>query len=139
MANVRMNHSASDRSAPKDQPKSVKTTAIYPPLSSAIRHRWSALTKRQTKEVNPALFFALTGMSNSIYSMLFYISSTLRKGIWQFESQHNNLPDDLNQTDELESISNSLISEAEVNKQVLTREPRELLECDESSFSLKSS
>lgn len=135
MANIRMN-SASDRSAPKDQPKSVKMTAIYPPLSSAIQHRWSALTKRQTKEVNPALFFALTGVSNFVYSMSFRISSTLRKGIWQFESQYSKLPDDLDQTDKLESISNSLISEAEVNKQVLTKAPRELLECDVSSFSL---
>jgi ubiquitin-like 1-activating enzyme E1 A len=100
---------ASDRSAPKNQSKSIKTTAVYPPLSSAIRHRWSALTKRQTKEVNPTIFFAVAA-------------------IWQFESQHNKLPDDLDQTDELESISNSLISEADVNKQVLTRAPRELLE-----------
>jgi len=131
-----MNYSASDRSAPKDQPKSVKTTAIYPSLSSAIRHRWTGLSKRQTKEVNPALFFALTGVLNSVYSRSLRICSTLGTGIWQFESQYNKLPDDLDQTDELESISNSLILEAEVNKQVLTREPRELLECEVSFFSL---
>ncbi|KIM43355.1 hypothetical protein M413DRAFT_26505 [Hebeloma cylindrosporum] len=60
--------------------------------------------------------------------MTFLISSTHGKAIWQFESQHKKLPDDLNQTDELESISNAFISEADVNKQVLTKAPRDLLE-----------
>ncbi|KAF9483433.1 hypothetical protein BDN70DRAFT_873941 [Pholiota conissans] len=100
---------APDRSAPKDQPKSVKTTANYTPLNSAILHQWSSLTKRQTKEINPALFFAVLA-------------------VWQFQSSHGNLPNDTNQTDELESIANSLISQAQVNQQVLTKEPRELLQ-----------
>ncbi|PPQ89648.1 hypothetical protein CVT25_013835 [Psilocybe cyanescens] len=56
---------APDRSAPKEQPKTVKATTVYTPLSSAIRYRWSGLSKRQTKEVNPALFFAIMGKSLS--------------------------------------------------------------------------
>jgi len=51
----------SDRSAQKDHPKNIKATAIYTPLTSAINYRWSNLTKRQTKEVNPALYFAILG------------------------------------------------------------------------------
>uniref|UniRef100_A0A8H7XT80 THIF-type NAD/FAD binding fold domain-containing protein n=1 Tax=Psilocybe cubensis TaxID=181762 RepID=A0A8H7XT80_PSICU len=39
-----------DRSAPKEQPRSVKATTVYTPLSSAIGYRWSGLSKRQTKE-----------------------------------------------------------------------------------------
>ncbi|KAJ3513575.1 hypothetical protein NLJ89_g2874 [Agrocybe chaxingu] len=100
---------APDRSAPKDQPTTVKATADYPPLSLAIISRWSTLTKRQTKEVNPALFFVIMA-------------------IWQFESKHSRLPNDVSDTNELETISNSLISEADVNKQVLTAVPRDFVE-----------
>lgn len=48
--------------------------------------------------------------------------------IWKFQSLHGALPEDISHTDELETISNTLISEADVNKQVLTTEPRQLLE-----------
>lgn len=48
--------------------------------------------------------------------------------IWKFQSLHGALPDNISHTDELETISNTLISEADVNKQVLTTEPRQLLE-----------
>ena len=51
----------SDRSAAKDHPKNVKATAVYTPLTSAIGYRWNNFTKRQTKEVNPALYFAVLG------------------------------------------------------------------------------
>lgn len=35
-------------------------TADYVPLASALQHKWSALTKRQTKELNlPAVFTIL--------------------------------------------------------------------------------
>jgi len=49
-----------DRS--KTPSKTVKTTAVYPPLESAIQHRWSGFTRRQTKEINPALFFVILGV-----------------------------------------------------------------------------
>ncbi|KDR82692.1 hypothetical protein GALMADRAFT_57846 [Galerina marginata CBS 339.88] len=100
---------APDRTASKEQPKTLKTTVFYPPLTSSLRHRWSGLTKRQTKEVNPALYFAVIA-------------------IWQFQSQHGHLPNDVSQVDELEKICNLLIAEADVNKQVLTAEPRQLIE-----------
>lgn len=38
------------------------------------------------------------------------------------------MPDDLSHTDELESLANTLISEADVNKQVLPTAPRGLIE-----------
>jgi ubiquitin-like 1-activating enzyme E1 A len=51
----------SDCSALKDHPKNVKATAVYTPLTSAISYRWNNFTKRQTKEINPALYFAILG------------------------------------------------------------------------------
>ncbi|KAF8798777.1 hypothetical protein BYT27DRAFT_7122537 [Phlegmacium glaucopus] len=98
-----------DRSALKDHPKNIKATAVYTPLASAISYRWSSLTKRQTKEVNPSLYFAILA-------------------IWKFQSLHGTLPEDISDADELETISNTLISEADVNKQVLTKGPRQLIE-----------
>jgi ubiquitin-like 1-activating enzyme E1 A len=56
-----MGLSDSDRSAVKDPPKNVKATAVYTPLTSAISYRWNNFTKRQTKEVNPVLYFAILG------------------------------------------------------------------------------
>ncbi|KAG6841708.1 hypothetical protein C0991_007980 [Blastosporella zonata] len=101
---------APDRSAPKEAPKNVKKTAEYPPLTVALRHRWTGLTKRQTKEVNPAVVFSLLA-------------------IWQYQSLHaGDLPNDLSAATELQSIANSLITEADVNKQVLTEAPETLLQ-----------
>lgn len=54
-------HIRSDRSAPKEAPKNVKATATYPPLRTAIGYRWSALNKRQTKELKPAIVFMILG------------------------------------------------------------------------------
>lgn len=41
--------------------KNVKLTATYTPLSSALQHRWAGLTRRQTKELNPAVVFSILG------------------------------------------------------------------------------
>lgn len=89
-----------------------------------MHHKWNSLTKRQTKEVNPALFFAILGECTGTACSP---RSTICTAIWKFQSLHGKLPDDAKQVDELENIANSLISEAEVNKQVLISEPRELL------------
>ncbi|PPQ67550.1 hypothetical protein CVT26_006851 [Gymnopilus dilepis] len=102
-------HISPQRSAPQDQPKTVKTAVTYPPLSDALHYSWSNFTKRQTKEVNPALFFAVSAL-------------------WEFQAQHGTLPNDAHHTNELENISNSLITQAKVHKEVLTAEPRNLLE-----------
>ncbi|KAF9468610.1 hypothetical protein BDZ94DRAFT_681508 [Collybia nuda] len=103
------NYIAPDRSATKEAPKGMKKTAVYSPLCDAIRHQWGGLTKRQTKEVNPAVVFTVLA-------------------IWQYQSIHSgNLPDSENQAAELESIANSLISEANVHKQVLVSAPLEVI------------
>lgn len=52
----------------------------------------------------------------------------VRVAIWKFQSLHGRLPDNVLEANELERIANALISEADVNKQVLATEPRELLE-----------
>ena len=51
----------SDRSAQKDAAKNVKNTAVYAPLRTALQHRWTGMTRRQTKELNPAIPFAVLG------------------------------------------------------------------------------
>jgi ubiquitin-like 1-activating enzyme E1 A len=55
-------HHPSDRSALKDAPKNVKMTADYPPLHEALKHKWTGLAKRQTKELNPAVVFTILGI-----------------------------------------------------------------------------
>ncbi|KAH7920475.1 hypothetical protein BV22DRAFT_1021116, partial [Leucogyrophana mollusca] len=98
-----------DRSAPKEAPKNVKATALYPPLHMALRHRWSALSKRQTKELNPAV----------VHTIL---------ALWEYESQHQGkLPDSEDAVPELQSIANSVLEASDVNKQVLTAVPSELI------------
>jgi ubiquitin-like 1-activating enzyme E1 A len=37
-------------------------TAKYSPLNVALDHKWAGLSKRQTKELNPAVVFIILGM-----------------------------------------------------------------------------
>jgi len=54
---------------------------------------------------------------------------TYSSAIWQYQSLHSgSLPDDRSAVAELESIANSLITEADVNKQILTKAPEALIE-----------
>lgn len=49
--------------------------------------------------------------------------------IWEYQSIHQgNLPNDSNQAAELESIANSILSAADIDKQVLSKIPTELIE-----------
>ncbi|KAI0051118.1 hypothetical protein FA95DRAFT_1554933 [Auriscalpium vulgare] len=95
-----------DRSGNKDSSKNIKATASYSPLHVALGHSWAKLTRRQTKELNPAVIFSILA-------------------IWEYGSIHRgNLPDSPAHADELEAIANSLITKADVNKQVLPSIPR---------------
>ncbi|KAI0700044.1 hypothetical protein C8T65DRAFT_658511 [Cerioporus squamosus] len=101
---------APDRSAQKDAAKDVRNTATYVPLRTALQHRWTGMTRRQTKEVNPAIPFSVLAL-------------------WEYQATHaGSLPDDPMAAQELEEIANKLIGEAGVNKQVLPNIPRELVE-----------
>jgi len=92
---------APDRSAAKEAPKSNRVTVAYSPLKEALQHRWTGLTKRQTKELNPSIVFSILA-------------------IWEFQALHNGQqPTNTFDAQELESIANDLISVADVNKQVL--------------------
>ncbi|KAH9925420.1 uncharacterized protein BXZ73DRAFT_91128 [Epithele typhae] len=92
---------APDRAAPKDAGKSVRLSVAYPPLRAALQHRWTGLTRRQTKEVNPALMFAVLA-------------------IWEYQARHGGaLPDDAAAATELEATANALMAAAEVNKQAV--------------------
>ncbi|KAG1715716.1 hypothetical protein ID866_1432 [Astraeus odoratus] len=101
---------APDRSAQGDAPRSVKATQVYSPLHMALRHRWSALTKRQTKELNPGVVLTILAL-------------------WQYQKIHQGeLPASSDATPELLAIANAILAEAEVNVQVLSTMPSELIE-----------
>ncbi|TBU26012.1 hypothetical protein BD309DRAFT_749915 [Dichomitus squalens] len=101
---------APDRSSQKDVAKNVKNTAVYVSLRTALQHRWTGMTRRQTKELNPAIPLAVLA-------------------IWEFQATHAGaLPDDPAAAPELEAIANKLIAEADVHKQVLPSIPKELVE-----------
>ena len=62
-------------------------------------------------------------------SCLFANGEGHRPALWQYQSLHNDqLPDAVESATELEAIANGLISNADVNKQVLTHIPRDLME-----------
>ncbi|KAJ7043967.1 hypothetical protein C8F04DRAFT_1071130 [Mycena alexandri] len=98
-----------DRSVPKEAQKNIKLSATYPPLSEALRHRWTALTKRQTKEVNPAVVFSILAL-------------------WEYQKLHSGLPTGAADVAELQSIANAMISAADVKKQVLETAPADLIQ-----------
>ncbi|KAI8978844.1 hypothetical protein BD414DRAFT_421743 [Trametes punicea] len=101
---------APDRSGQKDTAKNVKNTAVYVPFKTALQHRWAGMSRRQTKELNPAIVFTVLA-------------------IWEYQAVHQGaLPDDPATAAELESIANKLITEAEVNRQTLPSIPRELID-----------
>ena len=52
-----------DRSG-KDGAKSLKLTASYTPLHDVLQRSWRHLSKRQTKDTNPHVVFALLGKRN---------------------------------------------------------------------------
>ncbi|KAL1758430.1 hypothetical protein FB107DRAFT_288545 [Schizophyllum commune] len=98
-----------DRTGTKDVPRSVKVSVEYPSLQEALQHKWSTMTKRQTKEVNPAILFTILA-------------------IWEFEARNGRLPTGVKDADSLEQLANDLINGAGVDKKVLTRIPRDLVE-----------
>ncbi|KAF9241139.1 hypothetical protein BU15DRAFT_45213 [Melanogaster broomeanus] len=99
-----------DRSAPTDAPRNVKASAIYSPMHMALRHRWSALTKRQTKELNPAVLHTILAL-------------------WEYQHLHDGkLPESRDDAPELLSIANSLLEASDVNKQVLGTMPQEQIQ-----------
>ncbi|KAJ8080377.1 E1 ubiquitin-activating protein aos1 [Marasmius tenuissimus] len=94
---------------PSVSPKG-KTTTSYVPLETALRHRWSSLTRRQTKELNPAAVFLVLA-------------------IWHYQSVHaGSLPSSAHDAPELQNIADALLKEADVNKQVLEKVSEDLFE-----------
>jgi len=104
----------------------MRNKVTYCPLSEALQYKWTGLSKRQTKEVNPALFFGILGIVSRLYSnilIFFFIIVAL----WKFSSSHQELPTDPVSVAEVHSIANSLISAADVNKQALVEVPIDLI------------
>ncbi|EIM86091.1 uncharacterized protein STEHIDRAFT_147609 [Stereum hirsutum FP-91666 SS1] len=101
---------APDRSGNKENAKNSLASVQYCSLKEALTHNWAGMTRRQTKELNPAVVFAVLA-------------------IWEFQAKHQGkLPSELEEADELEAIANKMIKEADVNKQILTVAPRDLIE-----------
>ncbi|KDQ20787.1 hypothetical protein BOTBODRAFT_50847 [Botryobasidium botryosum FD-172 SS1] len=104
---------APDRSTPTEPgmvPKTIKHSAVYAPLEAALKHSWKGLSKKKTKELNPAVVFTC-------------------QAIMEYQSRHSGqLPDELDSSDELESIANDLMKAAEVNPETLTAVPRAAIE-----------
>jgi hypothetical protein len=60
--NVRITVLVSERASPKEPgapPKMTKYSMVYPPLRDALKHTWKGLTRKQTKELNPAVVFSI--------------------------------------------------------------------------------
>jgi hypothetical protein len=60
-----------------------------------------------------------------VFNCFYFVSPAL----WEYESRHNGaLPDEIDQALELTNIANALISTLDVNKQVLSTIPPDLIE-----------
>ncbi|KAK7056978.1 E1 ubiquitin-activating protein aos1 [Paramarasmius palmivorus] len=113
-------------SGSKESQKDAKVTTSYTSLENSLRHRWSSLTRRQTKELNPSAVFTILG--TSFLGPSKYLANVYMLALWKYESTHGTLPNDATQAAELQSIADALVAEAEVNKQVLVKVPKELIE-----------
>ncbi|KZT64617.1 hypothetical protein DAEQUDRAFT_814855 [Daedalea quercina L-15889] len=100
---------APDRANPKDSSKNIKNTTVYCPLQAALEHRWSKLTRRQTKELNPAAVFTIFGL-------------------WEYQARHGTLPEEAGSASALEEAANSVLAKADVNRQAMPTVPRETIE-----------
>ncbi|PFH53918.1 hypothetical protein AMATHDRAFT_717 [Amanita thiersii Skay4041] len=102
-------HLSSDRTQTKESTKTL-TKVSYPPLQTALCYRWNGLSRRQTKEVNPAIIFTILAL-------------------WQYQSLHGgHLPNDAAEAAELETLANALLSGADVHRQVLTSIPKDIID-----------
>lgn len=60
----------SDRSgAKRDGGKDVRATVSYSPLREALEHRWSSITRRQTKGMNPGAVFIILGRHSFVIQL----------------------------------------------------------------------
>lgn len=116
--------------------KNIKLTATYAPLETALRnYSWAGLTRKQTKELNPAAIFSILGEYVRIIR-----DDTSRvltpdelaichfTAMWEYQSRHHGaLPDDVANAGDLENIAAELLSKSGINKQALPNVPKELL------------
>lgn len=116
----------------KDASKSVRHVVQYPRMSDALQHTWKGLNKRQTKELNPAVVFTVLGEIHQRSSVSFVNLNVNHNtpAILEWQAAHGGqLPDDLREADELESLANSLLKERAVNTDVITSISRDQIEC----------
>ena len=112
----------------------MKLTASYVPLRDALAHRWTGLTRKQTKELNPSVVFTVLGAYLPFCAFAesdrMLTAWARRAALWEYQAKHGGrLPADAAALAELEAAATALLTNAEVNKQALAAVPRELLEC----------
>ncbi|EIN12546.1 hypothetical protein PUNSTDRAFT_97317 [Punctularia strigosozonata HHB-11173 SS5] len=98
---------APDRSGQKDAPKTSRATVNYCPLNVALQHKWSGMTRRQTKELNLHVVFTVLAL-------------------WEYQAAHKTLPDDVSAAAELQTLATSLLAAAQLNTQAKVAIPEEL-------------
>jgi len=98
-------------SSDKNKPTAPQTrkTYTYAPLPTALNASWSHLSKRDTKELNPAVVFSILS-------------------VWEYQARHGSLPEGEENVKELVAIGDELVRAAGVNKLVLKTMPSEHLE-----------
>lgn len=109
--------------------KNVKLTATYAPLDTCLRdHHWAGLTRKQTKELNPAAVFSILGKFGYFAIIPRECMLTcLNAALWEYQSKHGgSLPNDVGSAGEVEGIAAELLSRAGVNKQALSGLSKEL-------------
>ncbi|TDL22106.1 hypothetical protein BD410DRAFT_266400 [Rickenella mellea] len=102
---------APERTVPKDSGnKRTKLTVNYCPLRTALQpYKWSGLNRMQTKNLNPVVHFTI-------------------QALWEYQFRHRSaLPDITDHATELDSIANSLFTQADINK-VIKGIPKDLTE-----------
>jgi ubiquitin-like 1-activating enzyme E1 A len=79
--------------------------------------------------VKPAVLFAILGLYNFVFGTKVCSCSRPFEAIWEYRSSHHdNLPDNIQHASELQTIANRLLANADVNKQVITTMPQDLIE-----------
>jgi ubiquitin-like 1-activating enzyme E1 A len=115
----------SDRSNPKDGAKDTRVTATYSSLDMALSHKWTALKKRQAKELNPAVVFSITG--TFWYMTVKHVSHTSPKALWEFQARQGILPNDPSHAEEIQEIADAMLGTAEVTPTALVSVPQDII------------
>lgn len=111
-----------NRTAPPEDGEREIVVAKYSTLTNALQHRWSGLSRRQTKELNPAAVFSVLGeLSCPFYCKKSSLKHLTSEAVWEYQLAHNGaLPDSTEATSELDATVERLMTDADLNRKGLT-------------------